>query len=140
MPLIIPYVAAQKIATAKDPKQAIRDLVGDLSTIHLTKDDVLIGTYFRPEKTAGGIIRPGGDVSEDAWQGKVGLLLKIGPTAFVDAPDFTFVWDETGPFKVGDWVVYKGGDTWQLSIREFPCRVVRDVNVRMKTDDPNIIF
>src|ERR1700742_479098 len=111
MPLIVPNAAARRVATAADPKQAILDSVGDLSDLHLTKDDILIGTFFRPEKTAGGIIRPDSDVSEDAWQGKVGLILKLGPTAFVDAPDYSFVWDDTGPFKVGDWVVYKIGDT-----------------------------
>jgi hypothetical protein len=140
MPLIMPYAAANKIATAADPKRAIQEAVGDLSDIHLTKDDVLLGTYFRPEKTAGGIIRPDTDVSEDAWQGKVGLILKIGPLGFVSTPDYEFVWDEHGPFKVGDWVVYKIGDTWPLSIRGFPCRVVRDVNARIRTKDPNIIF
>ena len=84
MSVIIPHRAVEAISTAKDPKKAIPELVGNLDGIEVIGDMVLVGIYIRPEKTAGGIIRPTINKQEDVWQGKVGLVLKWGPDAFID--------------------------------------------------------
>jgi len=140
MSVVVNHGAVGRIATAKDPKQAILDTVGDLAGIHLMGDTVLIGTYIRPEKTSGGIYRPANNVQEDVFQGKVGLLVRLGPDAFEDTEDYTFNFGDAGKPKVGDWVVYKVGDAWPLSVRGLPCRYIRDIGIRMKIDDPSLIF
>lgn len=137
MSVVVPRRAINVVAAAANPKQAIIESVGDLKKVHICADMVLIGIYFRPEKTAGGIYRPDANVEEDMWQGKVGLLLASGPDAFKDTHDYTF--SEPIP-KVGDWVVYKVGDAWSLNINKYPCRLVRDVNIRITLDDPEIVF
>lgn len=137
MSVVVPHRVIDSIAEAVDPKQAILDAVGDLSGVHLLGDDVLIGIYIRPKKTAGGIIRPDMNVQEDMWQGKVGLVLKLGPNAFVDAEDGHLYEDRA---KVGDWVMFFVGDARSVSIRGCPCRLIRDVNIRSTVDDPSIIF
>src|ERR1700704_1529401 len=80
----MPVVSANKIeaiSQAADPKKAILAAVGDLSKLEVFSDLVLVGTFIRNERTAGGIIRPGDNVKEDEYQGKVGLVLKTGPQA-----------------------------------------------------------
>lgn len=137
MSVVVPSRAIQMVANSKDPKRAILDIVGDLKDDpELFGDQVLLGIYFRPEKTAGGIIRPEANVEEDTFQGKVGLVLKWGPDAFVD---------ESGELyeqhvNVGEWVVFKVGDAWSLSVHNYPCRIIRSSGVRMRLKDPNIVF
>lgn len=129
--------AIETVANSKDPKKAIRDAVGDLTDIEIAGEQVLLGIYFRPQKTAGGIIRPDSNVEEDTFQGKAGLVLKLGPNAFRNT--------ETGELyeqrvNVNDWGVFKVGDAWSLNIRGYPCRLVRDTYLRMRVADPNIVF
>lgn len=140
MSVVVPHSAIGKMALADNPKKAILDMVGDLSGVHLMADMVLLGTYIRPERTKGGIIRPGSNVEEDVWQGKVGLIIKMGPDAFEDTQDYVFNFGESGKPKVGDWVVFKVGDAWSLNIKEFPCRYIRDAGIKMVIDDPGVIF
>lgn len=137
MTVVVPHRAIERIANADNPREAIAEAVGDLSDIDIAGDKVLIGTYIRPTKTAGGIIRPDMNIQEDVWQGKVGLVLKLGQDAFKDTPDFSF----GGWFvDVGQWCVYKVGDAWSFNIRGCPCRLVRDVNIQMRIYDPTIVF
>lgn len=137
MSVIIPHRAVEAISTAKDPRKAIPDLVGDLDGIEVIGDMVLVGIYIRPEKTAGGIIRPTVNKQEDVWQGKVGIVLKWGSDAFRDL--------ETGELysqrvEVGEWCVFKVGDGWSVHINDYPCRLVRDSAIRLKIKDPNVVL
>lgn len=137
MSVIIPHRAVEAISTAKDPKTAIPALVGNLDGIEVIGDMVLVGIYIRPEKTAGGIIRPTVNKQEDVWQGKVGLVLKWGPDAFVD-PETGKKYDQT--VDVGEWCVFKVGDGWSLHINDYPCRLVRDTSIRLKIQDPTTVL
>lgn len=137
MSVVVPHRAIERVSQSSDPKQAILDTVGNLSGVHLLADMVLLGTYIRPQKTAGGIIRPDTNVQEDVWQGKAGLVLKLGPDAFEDTPDYNFNGQKV---NIGEWCIYKVGDAWSLNINGYPCRLVRDVNIRLTVDDPQIVF
>ena len=137
MSVVVPHRAIEAVSESKDPKKAIMDWIGDLSGVHMMADTVLIGTFIRPKKTAGGIIRPDVNVQEDVWQGKAGLVLKCGPDAFKDTPDYSFNGETV---SVGEWVVYKVGDAWSLNIKGYPCRLIRDVSIKLKVDDPSIVF
>ena len=137
MSVVIPHRAVEAVSVAADPRKAILGLIGNIDDIEVIGDMVLVGIYIRPEKTAGGIIRPTSNKQEDVWQGKVGLVLKHGPDAFTD-PDTGQKY--TQRTEVGDWCVFKVGDGWSLNIKEYPCRLVRDVSIKMKVKDPNIIL
>lgn len=126
-----------QISLASDPKQAILDAVGDLSTIDIFHNQILVGIYVRPEKTSGGIIRPQGNVEEDEYQGKVGLVVKKGPSAFLDNDDDDFQGQNV---EVGDWVVFRVGDGWQVNIRDTACRILTDRTIRMRIKNPGDIF
>lgn len=115
----------------------LRNIAKDLQNIEVLYNQVLIAIYFRPERTAGGIIRPQSNTTEDMWQGKVGLVVKLGPNAFEDDDGFQFHGQKAA---VGEWVVFKVGDAWSVQVAGFPCRLVADSNIRMKTTDPNSIL
>lgn len=136
----MPVVSASKIiqlSQAKDPKKAILEAIGDLSGEELFHNQILVVTYVRPEKTAGGIIRPQENVGEDEYQGKVGLVVKKGKSAFISDGEQDFLGQDV---EIGDWVVYRVGDGWALTIRGTPCRILTDRTIRMKIKNPEDIF
>lgn len=124
------------ISQAADPAKAIRDGIGDLSKVDVMFGRLLLGIYIGPEKTKGGIIRPQGNIQEDIWQASIGLVLKVGPLAFKD--------DEHNQFggqaaKVGDWVMFRPGDTLRTQINGVNCRILQDTLVQMVVKDPEIV-
>lgn len=137
MSVATPHKAIATLSRSKNPKMDILEMVGDLAGVEVMFNMVLIGTFIRSERTAGGIIRPDQNVTEDVWQGKAGLVLKLGPNAFVDDDNDVFYGQKVVP---GEWVVYKVGDAWSLNINGFPCRLVRDSSIKLKVNDPNIVF
>ncbi len=126
-----------QLSLAADPKQALMDAVGDLSGFDIFHNQILVAIYVRPEKTSGGIIRPEGNVGEDEYQGKVGLVVKKGPTAFLNTEEEDFQGQNV---EVGDWVVFRVGDGWQLTIRDTACRILSDRTIRMRIKNPGDIF
>lgn len=98
---------------------------------------ILVALYKRPDKTAGGVYLTDRVKDEDIYQGKVGLILKMGDMAFV--PDENHQWPEKTP-AVGDWIVFRISDAWPLIIGKQHCRLVQDVNVRMVIQSPDVVF
>lgn len=131
-------VAAIKMVHATDPREAIlaqtRAYVDNMDVLGAR---LLIATYIRPEKTAGGIILTAKTRDEDDYQGKVGLVLKLGPIAFTEDADHQ--WGDVKP-KVGDWVLVSIGDTRRLQVGQNPCRFVQDVNVQAIIKDPDAVY
>jgi co-chaperonin GroES (HSP10) len=125
------------LALASDPKSAMVEAVGDLANYDIFHNQILVVTYIRPERTSGGIIRTSANVDEDEYQGKVGLVVKVGPSAFLDTDDQDFQGQNV---KVGDWIVYRAGDGWQLIIRDTACRILTDRTIRMRVKTPGDIF
>ncbi len=127
----------EQISQARDPKRAILEAVGDLSKQEVFSDLVLVGTYIRNERTAGGIIRPHEVLKEDEWQGKVGLVLKTGPIAYADWEDD----NQRGQnAQLHSWVVYAIKDGWPVQINGTPCRFVPYDKLRMRLTDPSMVF
>ena len=122
----------------KDRTQAIIDKVGDISGVEPMYNMVLLATYVSPNKSKGGIIMTQNTVEEDVWQGKVGLVLKLGRDAFKDSPE-EGVYFYGQRVTLGEYVVFKVGDAWQVAVNGWPCRLVRDSSIKMKTTDPRII-
>lgn len=127
--------AAMRMVHEKDPAQEIRENAGDLSGVDLSGNQVLLGLYKRPEKTASGIILSDVTRKEDEYQGKVGLVLKLGPQAFDDVEYF-----KGWRVKEGDWVVCWVSDGRQVGVNKQLCRVVKDNEVRMRVDAPDQVY
>lgn len=136
----MPVLSASKIeqiSQASDPKAAIIKAVGDISKLKVAGDLVLLGTYIRNEKTAGGIIRPTEVLKEDEYQGKVGLVLKAGPIAAGGWEQG----DEVGQFsELHTWVVYQIKDAWPVQINGTACRFIPYEKIRAQIPDPTMVF
>lgn len=123
----------------EDPANVILKAVGDITQLELTGVQVLVGTYIRPKKTKGGVWLTDKLRDEDLYQGKTGLVLKVGPGAFVDGDkaDTKF-----NGFKVipGDWIFYGVQDGLSLNINGHHCRIVEDVHVRGRLPHPDMVL
>lgn len=103
---------------------------------------VLIGVYVRPTITAGGIdidIGGKGPRAEDVWQGKVGMIIKIGPHCFEGGEAKRF---QTVP-QVGNWVVFNVGDTFAFQLGHGDgtrCRMVFQEDIKLVTQNPDYIY
>lgn len=133
---VLPRRAMDEVSRSINPFDEILKKVGDLSMVEVLFNYVLLASYVKPERTRGGIILTDTSKEEDIWQGKSGMVLKLGKDAFQD--------DETTVFhgqtaEVGEWVVFKLGDAWKLTVREWPCLLVRDSSIKMKIAHPSIV-
>jgi hypothetical protein len=117
-----------------DPAEKILAEIGDLSTVKLFNNEILVGIYLRPERTKSGLFMTDENRSEDRHQSKVGLLLKAGPKAFEPNAEG---WFEGEEFNLNDWLVFRPSDGWQITIHGVLCRVLKDVQVKMRVQAPD---
>jgi|SRR5882757_8522633 len=126
------------VEAQRDPKEALLKELGDLSREVVLHSQVLVATHPGTMCHAGtSILRTDRDLQEQQFQGSVGLVVKVGAGAFVDAPGASFHGKSA---KVGDWVLYRPSDGLQLMIREVPCRLFEDVSIKMVVEDPAIYW
>lgn len=140
----------QKPDPIYDPKKEILDKLGDLSGVRVAQNEVLLAIYMRPARSAGGLYLTDNDRKEDRYQGKVGLVVKIGEACrFLRLSQ-----DGARTFgievKLHDWVVVRPSDTWTMDvntdpkaayIEDFvPCRLIYDDHVRLVIDAPGMIW
>lgn len=120
-----------------DPKAALRDAVGDISGLEIFNNQVLVAVYVRPNKTKGGIYLSDRTTDEDKHQGKVGLVLKLGETAFKDPEN---KWFQGFSIALDDWIVFRPSDGWAITIGNMMCRVLDDTAVRGRVDQPDRVW
>ena len=128
----------------EDPRDVIWDALGkDLAKVEPFNQQVLIAIYIRPATH----VQFGENrleiaeeaIDEDRYQGKVGMVLKKGPRAFVDDPAnrVEFHGQDVAP---GDWVVYRSSDGLKGMIGDREIRFIPDVYIKAKIDDPDAVF
>lgn len=122
---------------AVDPKDSIWEELGDLKGIELFNNQVLLATYKRPEKTKSGIILTDKHRDEDRYQSKVGLLVKLGPTAFEDNAEG---WFNGEKFNINDWLVHRPSDGWSINIHGVDCRILADTQIKMRVGNPDQVW
>lgn len=129
---------ALKMQHDTDPRADLLAAVGDLSELEdLFHNEILVAVYKRPEKTKGGIMLPDQVRKEDDYQGKVGLVLRKGPLAFVDDSRNSFAGLNV---KEGDWIVFRPSDGWQLIVNKGLCRMLQDIHVKARITRPDFVF
>lgn len=122
---------------AEDPAKVLTDKIGDLSGIEIFHNQVLLAVYMRPEMTAGGLHLPQRHTDEDRFQSKIGLLLKVGSEAFKDD---TGVWFNGVEFKVGEWLLFRPSDGYQITVNKEPCRLLTDTAIKGRVAHPDLIY
>jgi len=120
-----------------DPKKVILDDMGDISNVKLFNNQVLVAIYLRPEQTSTGVWLPEKNRDEDKYQGKAGLVIKLGPLAFDEANDNFF---KDVDVKLHDWVYFKPSDGWSITVHGVLCRILDDSAVRGKIDAPDVVW
>jgi co-chaperonin GroES (HSP10) len=143
--LVTAVVSLRQIAeeSGSDPRGAVLRAVGDFSHLEVAAQQVLVAQYIRPEKTKGGIYLADVTLAEDRYQGKVGLVLKVGSLAFNDDGVAKF-----GGFKVepGDWAIFRTSDGWENfhvaddGCNGTPIRWLVDTSIVGKTTSPERIY
>ena len=142
--------AALKRTQELDPKKEILDKLGDLSHFEIASNEILLAIYQRPEMTAGGIILTQATLKEDIYQGKVGLVVKIGQSCSFNITDPYTDTNFSLDVKLHDWVVVRPSDTWALDIngnqkalekKDFvACRLVKPRNIRARIENPMVVW
>ena len=120
-----------------DPKHSLRSQVGSVEDIEIFNNQVLVGIYIRPQKTKSGIYLPESHVAEDQHQSKVGLVLKKGPSAFVDEENR---WFRDVDLQLDDWVIYRASDGWAITINNVVCRILDDTSIRGRVQHPDRVW
>jgi co-chaperonin GroES (HSP10) len=135
--------AAVMVAHDEDPKAKLLRAVGDKAdNIRPLWTQVLIGVYSRggydgkEVTTKGGIILTQKATEEDLWQGKIGMLLAVGPGAFRDSNNEPF---PDAP-KIGDWVHFRVGDSLGSLSGKLMLRFMEDTSIRAVIDDPDSLY
>jgi hypothetical protein len=143
VPLTVPRQTIERFSACCDPdelRQEIWETLGRtyIDGVHIMFNRVLLAIYIAPERSKGGIYRTSTSKEEDLWQGKVGLVVGLGPDAFVDDPTHGVLFNNQRA-NIGEWVVFKVGDTWDMVINDVACRLVEDANIKMKLKDPRLV-
>jgi len=126
-----------------DQRQALLDATRDaVAGITLMRNRVLVATFIEPAKTKGGIILTNKTLDESRFQGKVGLVLKLGPMAFKFPDEYA-----SDVPSVGDWVFYRPSDATECGVKIVGtvrdgvlCRHIHDDNIVGIIDGPELVW
>jgi hypothetical protein len=135
----------------KDPRRELLKRVGDISTIELFDNAILVAIYMRPNKaqlSGGGELwlpdNLAGKTGEDRYQGKVGLVVGKGPLAYVDDEKTEFHGQNV---DVGDWVLFRPSDGWPITLVQGPrtedsvlARILVEADIRARLATPDSVW
>jgi len=119
----------------ENPQDAVDEIlgaIGDISEIEIAGTQVMLGCYVRPAVTRTGLRTGAAMQAEEAWQGKVGLILKMGPQAFEKADPAD--WGGRLP-QVGDWVFSRAQDSWSFMLQGLGGKKLRIKNRHDEIED-----
>jgi co-chaperonin GroES (HSP10) len=120
-----------------DPREKLLAEIGDLSKFEIFNTGVLVAVYIRPEKTKGGFILTDKTRDEDRYQSKVGLVVKTGPRAFVEDDG---KWFDGLNIGVGDWLVFRPSDGWNITVHGVLCRFFSDDSFKWRIPHPDEVY
>ena len=129
----------RELSRSTDPADGIRRALGSaLNEIDVFGQQVLVGTYIEPEKTAGGIYKPDSSISESLWQGILGLVLKKGPWSFVNDEELKIDWKGQN-VEVGDWVMFRYSSAWEFHLNGVSVRLIDDRDIKATISTPTLL-
>jgi len=125
--------------------ELIRATANSVKNAKVIRNRILVATYVQRTITKGGIHLADKTMDESRYQGKVGLILKMGPKAFhfpehdaqIAVGDLSFMLGYPG---VGDWVMYRAADTWEVGLGGASCRFVYDEAVWADIEEPEAVW
>ena len=141
--IILPYSKEAGYDPAKAIHDALKAARVNLDDVQVEHNNVLVACYIGGEKIANSsLYRTQNQVKEDEYQGKVGLVLKVGPGAYVD--DASTKFHGVPAPKPGDWVVTASTAGWQIKLGGMLggvlCKLVQDTSIKARVADPETVF
>ena len=101
---------------------------------------VLIALAPSPGRSKGGIIFTDKLKDEGRFQGKAGLVLKLGHDAFKYHPRYP-QYDWEGPkADVGDWVHFFNSDSREIGVGGIACRYIWDSDILGLLNEPEAVY
>lgn len=119
-----------------DPAKELLAKFGKLDDATVKMNRILVAYYIRPEKTKSGIHLPDSVRKEDEWQGKVGLVIKLGPSAYADPNLFA----PEDAVSVGDWVMFRPSAGLDCQIRGHKCKLLFEGDIEMSISSPDTVY
>jgi co-chaperonin GroES (HSP10) len=119
------------------PAAKLVEQAGDISNVEVFNNQLLVAVYVRPAKTKSGIYLTDKTTEEDRYQSKIGLVLKMGDSAFNDKSG---EWFNGMQIEEGDWVIFRPSDGWSITVNGQLCRMIDDVNVKGRVDQPDRVW
>jgi co-chaperonin GroES (HSP10) len=99
--------------------------------------NILAIMWVRPGRTRGGIELPDNAKEEDIYQGKISLVVSVGPDCFQSTSYRTY----TGPTcKEGDWIFTDPMAGKKFQLNKAFCRLVHDDEIRGVVNGPQAIL
>lgn len=111
--------------------------LGELPGFRLHGNRVLVGVYERPGELESGIFLPDQTRREDQFQGKAGLVLMLGWSAFQSDDHFSFGPDRVRP---GDWISLFVSDGKAIIVNGQLCRILRDQDIVCAIPQPDLVY
>lgn len=131
-------VEIKTYADGEDPRNVVLNAIGKaIDSVEVFGSRVLVATAPHKDRSKGGIIFTDKRLDEGRYQGKVGLILKVGPSAF--KYDGEFKWEGAIP-EVGDWVCFRPSDSWESAINGLSCRFILDSLIVGRVHSPEDIY
>lgn len=143
-----------KLSGPDEQKAKIFEGLGDLGQYEILDDNVLVAVYAESNvlsriKTHDGktveLIGTDNRTTESRYQGKCGVIVKKGPTAFKYHNNGQ-LYEGIEP-KVGDWVAFWPSDGRELFLRDsgsrgegVTCRKLHWSSIFMRVADPRVIY
>lgn len=120
-----------------DPaKELLEKFAGIKIDARAKMNRILVAYYVRPEKTKSGIILTDNFRKEDEYQGKVGLVVAMGPSAYADANMFA----PEDKVSVGDWVMFRPSAGLDCQIRGHKCKLLFEGDIEMDMSSPDVVY
>lgn len=132
----------QNVTHDVDPREFIMSAIGPdiLNKIRVFGAKVLVATYVRPNKI-GSLYISESVQEEDKFQGKCGLVIKMGPLAFQETEKLKFAGCKV---NIGDWAWYSPVNGRAISLagvsESIHCRFLDDVDIEGDLDHPDVIM
>lgn len=120
-----------------DPAAILKKQAGDTSKVEVFNNQLLVAVYVRPQKTKSGIYLTDKTTEEDRYQSKIGLVLKMGASAFNDKSGEWFKGVKINP---GDWIIFRPSEGWSVTVNGQLCRMIDDINVKGRVDNPDRVW
>jgi hypothetical protein len=126
--------------------EVYRTIGNAIESYRIDNNKVLVVKYIRKTVGSMGTIIAAHDTQrEDRYQGKVGLLVKKGPAAWVDDPSGGVKFHGCN-HEVGAWVTYRYTDGFDLRLRMpnsndgMECRILEDAEIFGELPHPDMIW